>query len=174
MDQLPAPRYADVHTPTYKAGSGTNPHRELHLRRAAFYAADSLAMSDTLCTSKKTSYAATAAEARELPMQSALCTFDCAQVLGEWMASVQQRVAPFMGLLTVDNCDLDSLEALMVLDQGDRKLLGKVRDMLQAAESKIAMGEPRTDHPFVLGSGIAPTVLRVAAYLLEQAVVWPG
>lgn len=180
MDNVAAPRYADVHVPmpthqNYEGPkTGQYSHRETHLRRAACFAADSLAMSDTLCTSKTTSYSTSQEQCRELPIQSALCTFDCAQVLGEWIATVQTRVAPFMGLMTVDNCELDSLEALMMLDPEDRKLLGKVRDMLQAAESKIAMGEPRTDHPYVLNSGLGPTVLRVSAFLLEQAVVWPG
>jgi len=62
----------------------------------------------------------------------------------------------------------------MVLENEDRKLLGKVRDMLQTAESKVSMEMPRTDHPFVLNSGLGQTVLRVSAYLLEQAVVWPA
>jgi hypothetical protein len=159
----------------YNAGLGSAySRREKHLRKAAFYAADSLAMSDTLCTSKTTSYAASQELCRELPIQSALCTFDCAQVLAEWIATVQNRVAPYMGLMTTEHCDLDSLEALMILEPEDRKLLGKVRDMLQTAESKVSMELPRTDHPFVLNSGLGPTVLRVSAYLLEQAVVWPG
>lgn len=174
IDPPTAPRYAApvLHIPTYAAKTGAGSHREQHLRRAAFYAADSLAMSDTLCTSKKTSYSSSQELCRELPLQSSLCTFDCAQVLAEWIATVQTRVAPFMGLMTVVNCELESLEALMILETEDRKLLGKVRDMLSAAESKIS--QPRTDHPFVLGSGLGPTVLRVSAYLLEQAVVWPG
>jgi len=176
-----APRYSDssilhmLPSTNYSTNlGGAYSRREKHLRRAAFYAADSLAMSDTLCTSKTTSYAASQELCRELPIQSALCTFDCAQVLAEWIATVQMRVAPYMGLMTTEHCDLDSLEALMILETEDRKLLGKVRDMLQTAESKVSMEQPRTDHPFVLNSGLGPTVLRVSAYLLEQAVVWPA
>jgi hypothetical protein len=176
------PRYTDhvplhimsAHIQNYNTSSEPCSQREKHLRKAAFYAADSLAMSDTLCTSKTTSYAASQELCRELPIQSALCTFDCAQVLAEWIATVQNRVAPFMGLMTLENCELDSLEALMILEPEDRKLLGKVRDMLQTAQSKVSMEQPRTDHPFVLNSGLGPTVLRVSAFLLEQAVVWPG
>lgn len=175
------PRYSDssllhmLPSTNYNTNlGGAYSRREKHLRRAAFYAADSLAMSDTLCTSKTTSYAASQELCRELPIQSALCTFDCAQVLAEWIATVQMRVAPYMGLMTTEHCDLDSLEALMILETEDRKLLGKVRDMLQTAESKVSMEQPRTDHPFVLNSGLGPTVLRVSAYLLEQAVVWPA
>lgn len=152
--------------------TGVSTKRETHLRKAAFYAADSLAMSDTLCTTKTSSSGQELC--RELPIQSALCTFDCAQVLAEWIATVQNRCAPFLGLMTLDQCDLETLEALMMLENEDRKLLGKVRDMLQTAEAKLSMEQPRTDHPFVLGSGFGPTVLRVSAYLLEQAVVWPG
>lgn len=148
--------------------------RERHLRKAAFYAADSLAMSDTLCSTKTTSFNSGQDLYRELPIQSSLCTFDCAQVLAEWIATVQNRVAPHMGLMTMENCNLDTLDALMALEAEDRKLLGKVRDMLQTADTKIEMEQPRTDLPFVFGSGLGPTVLRVSAYLLEQAVVWPA
>jgi hypothetical protein len=105
MEDVSAPRYTDpaaVHimaTQTPSSGGAPSSRREKHLRKAAFYAADSLAMSDTLCTSKKTSYAASQELCRELPIQSALCTFDCAQVLAEWIATVQNRVAPYMGLM---------------------------------------------------------------------------
>ncbi|KAI5806991.1 fungal-specific transcription factor domain-containing protein [Geopyxis carbonaria] len=175
---ITSPRFSsniEAHMPPMPGSqlSGSS-RRERHLRKAAFYAADSLAMSDTLCTTKTTSYAACQELCRELPLQSALCTFDCAQVMAEWIATVQNRIAPFMGLLTLDHCDLDTLEALMILENEDRKLLGKVRDMLRTAETKISMEQPRTDHPFVLNSGLGPTVLRVSAYLLEQAVVWPA
>jgi hypothetical protein len=94
--------------------------------------------------------------------------------LAQWIVTVQNRVAPFTGLMTLEHCDLDGLESLMILENEDRKLLCKVRDMLRTAESKVSMERPRTDHPFVFGSGLGPTVLRVSAYLLEQAVVWPG
>jgi hypothetical protein len=172
LETAPTPRYAE-NSAHSNVSIRTLSKREVHLRKAAFYAADSLAMSDTLCTSKR-SFAPNHDLCRELPIQSALCTFDCAQVLAEWIAAVQNRVAPFMGLITLEHCDLDGLETLMILDGEDRKLLGKVRDMLQAAESKIAMEHPRTDHPFVFGSGLGPTVLRVSAYLLEQTIVWPA
>ncbi|KAI5786265.1 putative C2H2 transcription factor [Pyronema domesticum] len=173
------PRYNDPfshqhqHTPMYGV-SGVCSRREKHLRKAAFYAADSLAMSDTLCTTKTTSYAASQELCRELPIQSALCTFDCAQVLAEWIATVQNRVAPYMGLISLENCELDNIVAMMALQSEDRKLLTKVWEMLRTAESKVSMEQPRTDHPFVLNSGLGPTVLRVSAYLLEQSAVWPS
>lgn len=178
LELTPTPQYASLHqlqpaSTNHLIGSGASP-RERLLRQAAFCAADSLAMSDTLSTSKNATFSACQDLFRELPIQSALCTFDCAQVLAEWIATVQDRIAPFMGVMTMDQCNLDTLEALMTLENDDRKLLGKVRDMLRTAETKILMEQPRTDHPIVFSSGLGPTVLRVSAYMLEQAIVWPG
>lgn len=155
--------------------NGACSKREKHLRKAAFYAADSLAMSDTLGAS--TSSSSTTA-CRELPIQSALCTFDCAQVLAEWIATVQERVAPFVGTLGCgDKFELGGIEGLMILEAEDRKLLGKVMEMLRNAQAKMAMDAYATAN----GSGIinadiglGPKVLRVSAYLLDKVVVWPG
>lgn len=176
FESTPTPQYATLSLnfqPQPFPQISSSP-RERLLRAAAFYAADSLAMSDTLSTSKDTAFSNCGILFRELPIQSALCTFDCAQVLAEWIATVQDRVAPLMGVMTLDQCDLEALEALMVLENDDRKLLGKVRDMLRTAETKVAMEQPRTDHPIVFTSGLGATVLRVSAYMLEQAIVWPG
>lgn len=176
FESTPTPQYATLslnyHSQPFPQISSSP--RERLLRAAAFYAADSLAMSDTLSTSKDTAFSHCGTLFRELPIQSALCTFDCAQVLAEWIATVQDRVASLMGVMTLDQCDLEALEALMVLENDDRKLLGKVRDMLRTAETKVAMEQPRTDHPIVFTSGLGATVLRVSAYMLEQAIVWPG
>jgi hypothetical protein len=153
--------------------TGPSSKREKHLRKAAFYAADSLAMSDTLGTS--TSSSATAC--RELPIQSALCTFDCAQVLAEWIATVQERVGPYMGTLGSDKCELGGIEGMTILEAEDRKLLGKVMEMLRNAQVKMAMDWNASQN----GSGIinadiglGPKVLRVSAYLLDKVVVWPA
>jgi hypothetical protein len=144
--------------------------RERHLRRAACYAADSLAMSETLGVSDSSFFL----PGRALPIQAALCTFDCAQVLAEWIATVQNRVGPYMGMIGSDNCDLESLEGMMMLELEDRKLLLKVMEMLHNAEAKIATDHSRKENPFHPNSGLGPTVLRVSAYLLDKVVVWPG
>ena len=49
-------------------------------------------------------------------MQSLICAFDCAQVLAEWVNAVQERVRPFMGKFGDAECDLMSIEALMMLE----------------------------------------------------------
>ncbi|TGZ79432.1 hypothetical protein EX30DRAFT_107441 [Ascodesmis nigricans] len=177
LELTPTPRYASLHamqpSPNHLIGNSISP-REHNLRQAAFCAADSLAMSDTLSATKTTTFSSCQSVFRELPIQSALCTFECAQVLAEWIATVQDRIAPFMGIMTLDQCNLDTLEALMTLEAEDRKLLGKVRDMLKTAETKMVLEQPRTDYPIVFSSGLGATVLRVAAYMLEQAIVWPA
>lgn len=153
--------------------TGASSKREKHLRKAAFYAADSLAMSDTLGAS--TSSSATAC--RELPIQSALCTFDCAQVLAEWIATVQERVGPYMGTLGSDKCELGGIEGMIILEAEDRKLLGKVMEMLRNAQVKMAMDWNASQNGTGMLSadiGLGPKVLRVSAYLLDKVVVWPG
>ncbi|KAL7269668.1 hypothetical protein RUND412_007654 [Rhizina undulata] len=152
--------------------TGSSSKREKHLRKAAFYAADSLAMSDTLGVSNAGNTAC-----RELPIQSALCTFDCAQVLAEWLATVQERVGPFMGILGSEHSELECVEGLMCLESEDRKLLGKVMEMLRNAEGKMNMEWGQSggnQNALRTDGGLGPKVLRVSAYLLDKAVVWPA
>lgn len=146
--------------------------REKHLRKAAFYAADSLAMSDKL--------GVTFADftSRELPLQSAMCTFDCAQVLSEWIATLQDRVGRYLGILGQDPVDLAQVPAIMLLEEEDVKLLEKIKDILTSAEVKMSMEltsangtEPSID---VDGhNGYATKLLRITAYMLDKAAVWP-
>jgi hypothetical protein len=152
--------------------------REKHLRKAAFYAADSLAMADKL--------GATYAEftARELPNSSAMCTFDCAQILAEWVATIQDRVGPYVGILGKDNIDFTSVPAIMLLKEEDIKLLQKIADILHTADAKLAydmnnMGSSSGAH--MLGSlsnlghcGYGTKILMVTAYMMHRAAVWPG
>ena len=154
--------------------SSASARRERHLRKAAFYAADSLAMSDALGASSSSTTAC-----RELPIQSALCTFDCAQVLAEWIATVQERVNPYMGVLGSDECNMASLEGLVMLEHEDRKLLTKVMEMLRNAEMKMSVdwnNNPNSQGNSILraDSGLGSKVLNVSAYLLDKAVIWPG
>ena len=152
--------------------------RERHLRKAAFYAADSLSMADKL--------GATYAEftARELPNSSAMCTFDCAQILAEWVATVQDRVGRFIGVLGKDEIDYAAVPAIMLLEEEDVKLLHKIGDILHTADLKLAydiQGMGSSSAIPMLSSlsnlshcGFGTKLLMVTAYMLEKAAVWPG
>ena len=168
-----------------QAQSLATSRREKHLRKAAFFAADSLSMSDKL--------GVTFADltSRELPMQSAMCAFDCAQVLAEWVATLQDRVGRYLGILGQDDVDLTQVPAIMLLEEEDVKLLSKIERVLSAAELKmnidlsadsgvsglngglINLGMearlPTDDH-----NGFAAKILKVTAYMLDKAAVWPG
>ncbi|KAF2272508.1 uncharacterized protein EI97DRAFT_207839 [Westerdykella ornata] len=164
-----------------QAGSGFQPlqlsKRERHLRKAAFYAADSLAMGDKL--------GATYVElsARELPNSSAMCSFDCAQILAEWVATVQDRVGRFIGILGKDDIDLTAVPAIMLLEEEDIRLLSKISNILHNAEMKLAydmqtMGSSNA-LPMLGGltnlsqCGYGTKLLMVTAYMLERSAVWP-
>jgi len=154
---------------------GQSSKRERHLRKAAFYAADSLSMADKL--------GITFADftSRELPMQAAMCTFDCAQVLAEWVATVQERVGRFLGIIGRDEIDFTQVPAIMLLEEEDCKLLAKLTEILEHADVKImfdaaSMG---TSPEVVLGQysslkdgGHASKLLLVTAYMFEKAAVW--
>ncbi|EFW99970.1 c2h2 transcription factor [Grosmannia clavigera kw1407] len=155
--------------------------REKHLRKAAFYAADSLSMTDKL------GFTLADFSNRELPLQSALCAFDCAQVLGEWVATLQDRIGRYLGILGHDDVDLGQVPAIMLLEDEDIKLLNKIQDMLSTAEMKmnleLANGSidsvggisGRLAARMQLGEqiGYAAKILSVTAYMLGKAGVWP-
>ncbi|PHH72298.1 hypothetical protein CDD80_4635 [Ophiocordyceps camponoti-rufipedis] len=154
--------------------------RERLLRKAAFYAADSLAMSDRLGVTF-VDYTS-----GELPIQSALCTSDCAQVLAEWISTLQDRVGRYLGVLAQDPADLGQLPAMVLLEEEDVKLLSKVRDILTSAEMKldISLGCEALDRGDTMrlggdvgashdGLGLAARLLRITARMLDQAAVWP-
>ncbi|KKY14980.1 putative dna binding regulatory protein [Diplodia seriata] len=153
--------------------SAKSSKRERHLRKAAFYAADSLSMSDKL--------GVTFADftSRELPIQSAMCTFDCAQVLAEWVATVQERVGRYMGILGKTEIDLHQVPAIMLLEEEDTKLLQKISEILNNAEMKItfdagSMGSPAgVGLPALNNYGYGSKLLMVTAYMMEHAAVWP-
>ncbi|KAJ4376145.1 hypothetical protein N0V83_001426 [Neocucurbitaria cava] len=159
------------------ANNGLQPNqsskRERHLRKAAFYAADSLSMADKL--------GATYAEftARELPNSSAMCTFDCAQVLAEWVATVQDRVGRFLGVLGKDEIDYTAVPAIMLLEEEDVKLLQKIADILHHADLKLAYDINSNSLPMLGGlsnlghCGYGTKLLMVTAYMLSKAAVWP-
>ena len=154
--------------------SSQSSKRERHLRKAAFYAADSLSMADKL--------GATYAEftARELPNSSAMCSFDCAQILAEWVATVQDRVGRFLGILGKDEIDFAAVPAIMLLEEEDVKLLQKVADILHNADLKLAYDITSNTIPMLGGlsnlghCGYGTKLLMVTAYMLGKAAVWPG
>ncbi|KAI5918418.1 fungal-specific transcription factor domain-containing protein [Camillea tinctor] len=150
--------------------------REKHLRKAAFYAADSLSMSDKL--------GVTFAEftSRELPVQSAMCSFDCAQVLAEWIATLQDRVGRYLGILGKDDVDLTGVPAIMLLEDEDLKLIAKIQGLLASAEMKMSVDmmngsvNRSIDSRLQLNNtpgGYATKILRVTAYMLDKSAVWP-
>jgi len=147
--------------------------RERHLRKAAFYAADSLSMSDKL--------GVTFADftSRELPLQSAMCAFDCAQVLAEWVATVQERVGRYLGILGKDEIDLSQVPGIMLLEEEDCKLLTKIQEVLNSAEIKMnyelaGMGASSQQRIPAENFGYSAKILKVTAYMLDKAAVWPG
>ena len=147
--------------------------RERYLRKAAFYAVNSLAMSDKLGT------ATTTFTSRELPLQSALCAFDCAQVLAEWITTVQERVGRYLGMLGRDQVDLSQVPSIMLLEEDDITLVNKLQQVLDTAEAKMNYemasqmnGQPRFQSSEYVGFG--SRMLRVAAYILDKAAAWPS
>ncbi|KAI1143676.1 DNA binding regulatory protein AmdX [Hypoxylon sp. FL0543] len=157
------------------SNSRTITRREKHLRKAAFYAADSLSMSDKL--------GVTFAEftSRELPVQSAMCSFDCAQVLAEWIATLQDRVGRYLGVLGKDEVDMGGVPAIMLLEDEDVKLIHKIQELLSSAEMKMSMDiasgnvNGGIDSRLQMDShgGYAAKILRVTAYMLDKSAVWP-
>ena len=158
--------------------SGQSSKRERHLRKAAFYAAESLAMSDKL--------GVTFADfnSRELPIQSALCAFDCSQVLAEWVSTVQERVGRYLGILGKDDIDFGQVPGIMLLEDEDCKLLDKINQILRSAEVKMAVNDgimgtmpaiPSTNGlSSVKDCCYGSKILMVTAYMLDKAAVWPG
>ncbi|KAA8621807.1 DNA binding regulatory protein AmdX [Pyrenophora tritici-repentis] len=158
---------------TNQMPNGQSSKRERHLRKAAFYAADSLSMADRLGASYP-DYTS-----RELPNSSALCTFDCAQVLAEWVATVQDRVGRYLGVLGRDEIDFTAVPAILLLEEEDVKLLQKISEILHHADMKMAYDISSTSMPMLGGlsnlghCGYGTKLLMVTAYMLTKAAVWP-
>ncbi|KAL4786947.1 fungal-specific transcription factor domain-containing protein [Aspergillus varians] len=158
----------------YRPGQTT---REKLLRKAACYAADSFAMSDQLGN--------TFADftCRELPLQSAMCTFDCAEVLAEWVTAVQERVGPYLGILGRDDIDFAQATENMLLEDEDCNLLGKTRDVLASIEHKMQKDVRNTAAAASMNvlqrlsssaeGGYGCQILVATASLLDRASVWP-
>ena len=152
--------------------------REKHLRKAAFFAAESLSVSSKL--------GVTFADltSRELPLPSTMCAFDCAQVLAEWVATLQDRVGKYLGILGQDEVELTQVPAIMLLEDEDVKLLGKIQEIIHSAQMKMnlemtsgghgGMGGLEARHQMDDRAGFAAKLLRVTAYMFDKAAVWPG
>jgi len=158
-------------------GNRSITRREKHLRKAALFAAESLSASGKL--------GVTFADltSRELPLQSAMCAFDCAQVLAEWVATLQDRVGKYLGILGQDEVDLTQVPAIMLLEDEDVKLLGKIQEIIQSAQMKMNLEMASGGLGSVNGldgrhqmddcAGYAAKLLRVTAYMFDKATVWP-
>ena len=158
--------------------NGQSTKRERHLRKAAFHAAHSLSMSDKLGVSFADF------NSRELPIQSAMCAFDCAQVLAEWVSTIQERVGRYLGVLGKDQIDFEAVPGIMLVDQEDINLFAKIDEFLASMEMKMAV-ESNTAHNAAGLNGTNGTtnfkagsygskILMVTAYILERSAVWPG
>ena len=118
---------------------------------------------------------------KELPLQSALCAFDCAQILAEWVSTVQQRVGRYIGILGKDVIDLSQAPACMFLEEDDTRLLEKLKEILANAEAKLdgkvsfdSMATLNDDGRELESSGYGSKILSVQARMLEKEAVWPG
>ncbi|KAI1760837.1 DNA binding regulatory protein AmdX [Hypoxylon sp. FL1150] len=163
---------------TQNFNSRTTTRREKHLRKAAFYAGDSLMMSDTMSDKLRGSYGEFTS--RELPVQSAMCSFDCALVLAEWIATLQDRVGRYLGVLGKDEVDMGGVPAIMLLEDEDVKLIHKIQEFLSSAEMKMNVDivsgnlNGNMESRMQMDShGYASRILRVTAYMLDRSAVWP-
>ena len=108
---------------------------------------------------------------QQLPMQSAICAFDCAQVLAEWVTTLQERVGKYLGLFGRDVTDLSQVPSILLLEDEDRRLLQKIREVLQRAEHKIGASSGEIG---VSEDGYGSHILRATAHVLDRAAIWPG
>jgi hypothetical protein len=143
--------------------SRTTSRREKHLRKAAYFAADSLSASERM--------GVTFADftSQDLPPQSALCAFDCAQVLAEWVATLQDRVGQYLGILGQDEVELFQVPAIMLLEEEDVQLLRKVQEVLDGLEKKLGM-----EFLHGVAGGYAVKILRATAHMMAKSTAWPG
>lgn len=155
------PRAATSSRTSQSAASTTR--REKLLRKAAFFAVNSLSTANSL----DVTFADSAS--RDLPLQSAMCAFDCAQVLAEWIATMQDRVGQHLGILGQDEFDASQVPAIMLLEDEDIQLLRRIHELLDGWDAKMVM-----DFVPDITGGYAVKLLRFTAHMLNNADVWPG
>ncbi len=145
---------------------GPSLDHERLLRKAAHHAANSLLISENLSTTLA------GFDSRELPVQSSICAYECAQVLAEWVSVVQQRVGGILGILGKESIDYDQVPDMVLLDHEDWQLLKKIKEFLDHSFFKLADG---CDLDLRLQEyGYGSKILLVVAQIFRRAIVWPG
>ena len=151
-------------------------NRERHLRQAAYCAANSLLMSIQM---GRTSLDC---DSRELPIQSATSVYDAAQVLAEWVSTVQERVGQYLGILGTGYVDFCQVP-VGFLDEEDWRLFEKVKELLEILEGRVvSYGFTNQLVPNHIANGLpgmesydfGSKLLQMTAFLLKMAPVWPG
>ncbi|KAK3632241.1 hypothetical protein LTR56_016482 [Elasticomyces elasticus] len=167
-----------------KAVSQPASRRMEHLRKAAFYAADSLI---TACNRNLTFADALA---HKLPIQSAISFFNCSQVLAEWASTVQEPVGHHLDVLGRGNTDFTTVPAIMLLESEDVELIRKIEGLCESLEAKrfreenllpvgLQLINPKTmkysihNNMSLSTCGYGSRILRVTAMMLERGIVWP-
>lgn len=144
---------------------------ERHLRNAAYYAANSLIMSDRF------GIAFADLNSRDLPVQSAICAFDAAQVLAEWVAVVQDRVGRFLGILGKDDIDFRQVPGIMLVEDEDCQLLDKLKEFIEsvyAISTDTGPNEACAAALRIEDCGYGSKILLITALMLKKAPIWPG
>ncbi|KAJ2897584.1 hypothetical protein MKZ38_004538 [Zalerion maritima] len=144
--------------------------RERQLRKAAYCAAESL------LNAARTGTTFADFTSRELPLTSALSVFDCSQVLAEWVATLQDRTGPYLGILGQSDVDFSQLPAVIFLEEEDIKLIRKIEEIVGTARTKLRGDTARVnamDHRLQEHVGYAAQILAVTSLMFERASVWP-
>ena len=167
-DSASANILASENIPSGRPGECTTREKQLFL-------AAELAVNSLIMTNK---YGVTFADfsSRELPLQSALCAFDCAQVLAEWISTVQERVGRYLGILGRDEIDFTEVPGIMLMGDKDLEILEKIDEVLTSTEMKLAdSGTMATQSsPDMEDCGYGSKILLVHARMFEKGAVWPG
>ena len=163
--------YADV---ARSANSSSSRRGDCTMREKQLFLAAELAV-NALIMANKLGVTFADYSSRELPLQSALCAFDCAQVLAEWVTTVQERVGPYLGILGRDDIDYTEVPGLMLMKDKDLEILEKINEVLTSAEMKLADSGALSDNNnlYIEDCGFGSKILLVHACMFEKASVWP-
>jgi hypothetical protein len=89
----------------------------------------------------------------------------------------------YLGILGKDDIDVSQVPGIMLLEEEDCKLLAKVQEVLNSAEIKMnyelaGMGAVAQMNAAQRlpgdNCGYGSKILRLTAYMLDKAAVWPG
>lgn len=151
-------------------------NRERHLRQAAYCAANSLVMS------MKIGVTFLNCDSRDLPIQAAMSVYDSAQILAEWVATVQERIGRYVGIVGIDYVDFCQVPS-MLLDEEDCRLLEKTKGLVDDLERNLSLygftddGSPNLVGNILSrmeGTGFGSKLLAITGLMLKIAPVWPG